>query len=116
MSKRIALALPFILGLNPVARAEVTYLSCMGMVSQNQPRTLSIVIDTDQNTVAVDNHKSEPLGDSQKAVVSVPSPVLGAGAGTLNRITGQLRITIPSSAIGPGQMFEGVCKVTQKLF
>jgi hypothetical protein len=64
----------------------------------------------------VDNHKPEPLGDSQKAVVSVPSPVLGAGAGTLNRITGHVRINIPSSPIGGKQMFEGNCKVTQKLF
>jgi hypothetical protein len=114
--ERTTLALVLVLSLNFVARAEVTYLSCTGVTSQSLPRTLSIVIDTDQKTVAVDNYKPEPLGDSQKTIVSVPSPVQGGGAGALNRITGQLRINIPSAPIGPGQMFEGVCKVAQKLF
>ena len=121
---RTALALVFVLSLNQIAKAELTYLSCTGMAhtgasSPDEPWSLSLIIDTARKTVTVDDYDPvQLLGDSQNIVGFMPFKTpsdYGVSTGTLNRITGRTRIHILPSW-GGLQVFEGVCKVTQKLF
>jgi hypothetical protein len=119
--RRSALVLAFVISLNSIARADLVYLACTEITSNEAPRapnetprtpsetprTLSITIDTAQHTATVDNSPPARFLDQQNAVISFY--VFGRMA-SLNRVTGHVQIDTGSSG------FEGICAPAQRLF
>jgi hypothetical protein len=83
--------------------AEVTYLSCSGTIRAGLPKErssdetwmLSLVVDTDKETITVDDHEPVQLSGGSKNVLTFMSAAPtqeGVSTGTLNRITGKARV------------------------
>jgi hypothetical protein len=107
------------------AMAEVTYLSCSGtMIRAVEPRepspdwTLSLIVDTEKETITVEDYEPVQLsgGSKQVLVFMSANPTQdGVSTGTLNRISGKVSINIIDPTLGLLK-YAGICKQAQKLF
>jgi hypothetical protein len=108
------------------ANAEVVSLACLGtsrvpFASPEEHWTFVLKVDLDRRTVTVNDLPSVPFfGDSEKDTVvfiaSPPSSQPGVSSGSLNRLTGAVRVHIIIDEGGQLQIVTGTCKPATKLF
>ena len=124
VSHRIAVSIALMLVCSE-AMAEVTYLSCSGTIiraripkelSSEEQWALSLIVDSDGETITVDDHEPVKLsGGNVLTFMSADPTQEGVSTGTLNRITGKASINIIDPNLGL-LMFAGICKKAQKIF
>jgi hypothetical protein len=111
-----------LLALLTAADAGPLYLKCDGKLlvrGEPEPATRSIKIDG--GNVTVENFRPVPIPHEGGDVFTFGTPIFERpppdqrAYGTLNRITGRFEFKVNSGARGY-EIFEGVCRKTERLF